>query len=66
MAQVAVLSARTVQSLREPGMYLDGRGLYLRIGPAGNKSWIYRFAQSASAVPLANISTWRLLKREQT
>jgi integrase len=25
-------------------MYLDGRGLYLRIGPAGNKSWIYRFA----------------------
>jgi integrase len=25
-------------------MYLDGRGLYLRIGPGGNKSWIYRFA----------------------
>src|SRR6516162_1221080 len=44
MAKVAVLSARTVQTLREPGMYLDGRGLYLRIGPARNKSWIYRFA----------------------
>jgi integrase len=44
MAKVAVLSARTVQTLRKPGMYLDGRGLYLRIGPAGNKSWIYRFA----------------------
>src|SRR5271169_58858 len=44
MAKVAVLSARTVQTLREPGMYLDGRGLYLRIGPGGNKSWIYRFA----------------------
>jgi integrase len=25
-------------------MHLDGRGLYLRIGPGGNKSWIYRFA----------------------
>ena len=25
-------------------MYLDGRGLYLRIGLGGNKSWIYRFA----------------------
>jgi len=44
MAKVAVLSARAVQTLREPGMYLDGRGLYLRIGPGGNKSWIYRFA----------------------
>jgi hypothetical protein len=44
MAKVAVLSARTVQTLRKPGMYLDGRGLYLRIGPSGNKSWIYRFA----------------------
>jgi integrase len=43
MAKVAVLSARTVQTLRKPGMYLDGRGLYLRIGPGGNKSWIYRF-----------------------
>jgi integrase len=44
MAKVALLSARTVQTLRKPGMYLDGRGLYLRIGPGGNKSWIYRFA----------------------
>src|SRR5262249_21343157 len=44
MAKVAVLSARTVQTLRKPGMYLDGRGLYLRIGPGGKKSWIYRFA----------------------
>src|SRR5215470_11454835 len=45
MAKVAVLSARTVQTLRKPGMYLDGRGLYLRIGPGGNKSWIYRFTR---------------------
>src|SRR5215472_11007170 len=44
MAKVALLSARAVQTLRKPGMYLDGRGLYLRIGPGGNKSWIYRFA----------------------
>jgi integrase len=44
MAKVALLSARAVQTTRKPGMYLDGRGLYLRIGPGGNKSWIYRFA----------------------
>src|SRR5437867_4128921 len=43
MAKVAVLSARTVQTVRKPGMYLDGRGLYLRVGPGGSKSWIYRF-----------------------
>jgi integrase len=44
MTKVALLSARAVQTLRKPGMHLDGRGLYLRIGPRGNKSWIYRFA----------------------
>ena len=25
------------------GMYADGRGLYLRVGPTGAKSWILRF-----------------------
>jgi integrase len=25
-------------------MLADGRGLYLRIGPSGSKSWVYRFA----------------------
>lgn len=37
------LSARTVQTVKEPGMYPDGKGLYLRIGPTGAKSWIYRY-----------------------
>lgn len=36
------LTAKTVQSLKEPGMYGDGGGLYLRIGPTGAKSWILR------------------------
>lgn len=36
------LSARKVESLREPGMYADGDALYLRIGPTGAKSWILR------------------------
>jgi integrase len=37
------LSARTAQTVKAPGMYADGKGLYLRIGPTGAKSWIYRY-----------------------
>jgi integrase len=37
------LTARGVQTAKAPGMYLDGQGLHLRIGKAGNKSWVYRF-----------------------
>lgn len=36
------LTARKIDALREPGMYGDGGGLYLRIGPTGSKSWILR------------------------
>lgn len=36
------LTARKVDALKEPGMYGDGNGLYLRIGPTGSKSWILR------------------------
>lgn len=42
------LSARTVQTAKAPPgktkMLADGRGLYLRIGPSGSKSWVYRFS----------------------
>lgn len=37
------LSARAVQAAKEPGMYADGKSLYLRIGPTGAKSWIFRY-----------------------
>ena len=37
------LSARTVRTVKERGLYADGKGLYLRIGPTGAKSWIYRY-----------------------
>ncbi|MCT8159995.1 tyrosine-type recombinase/integrase [Pseudoruegeria sp. SHC-113] len=38
------LTVKQVQKLQEPGKYLDGSGLYLRIGPTGAKSWILRIA----------------------
>lgn len=36
------LTAKGVEAKREPGMYGDGNGLYLRVGPTGGKSWILR------------------------
>jgi hypothetical protein len=32
-----------VRTVKERGLYADGKGLYLRIGPTGAKSWIYRY-----------------------
>ncbi|MDA8232638.1 MAG: integrase arm-type DNA-binding domain-containing protein [Magnetospirillum sp.] len=37
------LSAVEVAKKTAPGMYPDGLGLYLRIGPKGAKSWVYRY-----------------------
>lgn len=36
------LTARKVESLKEPGMHGDGDGLYLRTGPMGGRSWVLR------------------------
>lgn len=36
------LTAKKVSSLREPGFYGDGEGLYLKVGTGGAKSWILR------------------------
>ncbi len=39
------LTARRVAQLREQGRYHDPehRGLYLQVGPNGNKSWLLRY-----------------------
>lgn len=37
------LSAKRVELATESGMYADGHGLYLRIGPTGAKSWVLRY-----------------------
>ena len=36
------LTVKGVDAKKEPGMYGDGGGLYLRVGPTGAKSWILR------------------------
>jgi integrase len=37
------LSAKRVELAAKPAMYPDGHGLYLRIGPTGAKSWVFRY-----------------------
>ncbi len=37
------LTARKLQTLTEPGYYLDGAGLYLQISKSGTRSWVLRF-----------------------
>ena len=36
------LSAKRVETLKEPGRYTDGEGLHLFISKAGHKSWVLR------------------------
>ena len=43
------LSVKTVAAIKAPGYYPDGQGLYLQVGPSGNKSWLYRFMLNGRA-----------------
>lgn len=43
------LSARTVETKRKPGLYGDGGGLYLQVGPSGSKAWLFRFMLKGKA-----------------
>ena len=68
------LSARAVQTLKEPGLHADGDGLYLCIKKGGSKNWtfIYRYGGkrrekgfgSLSVVALADARTKRDAARE--
>jgi len=43
------LTPDAVESLTEPGRHPDGAGLYLQVGPNGNKSWLLRFMRDGRA-----------------
>ena len=44
MAKIDLLSAAKVKSLKAPGDYLDGRGLYLQVRSESSKSWLLKFS----------------------
>lgn len=37
------LTVMAVNKFKEPGLYNDGWGLYLKIGKSGGKSWVFRY-----------------------
>ena len=40
------LTALAVARAKKPGLYSDGGGLNLQIGPSGARSWIFRYQKS--------------------
>ena len=50
MAQkVKQLTGQTVLRVKNPGLYPDGAGLYLRVGRGGAKSWAFRYMRGGVA-----------------
>lgn len=39
------LKTTFIQSVKEPGRYFDGAGLYLQVTNRGSKSWLFRFSK---------------------
>lgn len=37
------LNGKKVPGMREPGLFADGAGLYLRIDQTGSRRWVYIF-----------------------
>jgi integrase len=49
MAKIDLLSAAKVKSLKAPGDYLDGRGLYLQVRNETSKSWLLKYSMEKRA-----------------
>jgi integrase len=49
VAKIDLLSATKVKSLKKPGDYLDGRGLYLQVRNQSSKSWILKYSRQKRA-----------------
>lgn len=43
---MAKLNALKIARATEPGLYGDGDGLYLQVGPTGKRSWIFRYTNA--------------------
>jgi Arm DNA-binding domain len=52
------LTALKVEKAKEPGMYADGGGLYLRVTPQGAKNWVLRYMLNRT--PLGPLALYRL------
>lgn len=60
------LTATGIAAIRSKGRYADGAGLYLRVSPELNKSWVFRWVRNGSeremglgAYPLVSLASAR-------
>src|SRR5262249_67832 len=62
MRETNKLTPLKVTSLKEPGRYADGGGLYLQISRWGTKSWVFRYMLDGRArtMGLGDVSTFAL------
>ncbi|MGW9332039.1 tyrosine-type recombinase/integrase [Bosea sp. NPDC055594] len=65
--RIGILTSIGIRNLKEPGVYGDGGGLYLQIGPTGAKSWLFRFMRQgkARAMGLGALHTISLAEARQ-
>ena len=47
-----LLTARAVATLKEAGRHADGGGLYLRITPAGSRSWVFMTTRAGKRIEI--------------
>jgi integrase len=47
--EIGKLSPAKVRQTTKPGMYGDGGGLWLHVGPSGSKSWVFRYMLAGKA-----------------
>ena len=61
------LTARSVASATKPGLVGDGGGLWLKTGPTGSKSWVFRYMVSGTArgMGLGSCNTLTLLEARE-
>ena len=58
------LTAVAVRSMKTPGEYADGQGLYLKVTPTKTKSWVYRYQRHGKRVKIGIGSTYDLSLRD--
>lgn len=60
--EIERLKVLTVTNLKNPGLYPDGGGLYLRVAASGNKTWVFRFMLGGKAreMGLGSLNTFSL------
>lgn len=68
--QMKTLTVLKIRSIKEPGRYSDGGGLYLYVSQAGNRSWVFRYRNRQTGKhrdkglgPLTDVSLERARER---